>query len=127
MRVPVTGFNLYETQRQPGALHLETPLPYVLNVILPAPPVAAQPNAWEGAYSLLSVEPPGQEWDVQGQAWAEAFVAALGQERWTVRRSVVWMLSTGLSERAYALWNSLDAALEPFSDLTLLFELAGGG
>ena len=125
MRVAVTGFNLYETRRQPGALRLETPLPYVLNVMLPA-----EPDAAESTYCLLHVElPPGQHQAAQQapqRAWAEAFVAALGQERWTVRRRPVPMLSVGLSARAYDLWTSLDAALEPFSDLTLVFERADG-
>ncbi|WP_407568725.1 hypothetical protein [Deinococcus altitudinis] len=133
MRVLVTGFNSGETSRQAVTMFFATHLPYVLNVMLPA--------GWSGhegqRYTLHSVCFPDEQESVQdaGRTVPDlaapvarlttpqaAFVEALHGEPWTARRcNTVWMISTGLSASANALWTVMDAAFHPFEDLELGF------
>ena len=114
MRALVTGFNLQETARQSGSMKFQTDLPYVLNVMLPA----WVPGQAGETFRLFRVLIP----DIGEAEQSAAFVQALGQTPWTLRcPQEVWMISTGLSEAAYALWNRLDAQLQPFEDLSLEF------
>ncbi len=123
MRVLVTGFNLQETARQSGSIRFQTDLPYVLNVTLPA----RGPGTAGETFRLLRVLMPDGNPDVSGAKQSAAFVQALGQTPWTLRcPRDVWMISTGLSGAACALWNSLDAQLEPFEDLSLEFGAGSG-
>lgn len=115
MRVSVTGFNAWETSRQVLTLAFKTQLPYVLNVTLPT----GVPRSAGDSLRLLKIFTP----DGREAEQSAAFVDALGQSVWTVRCvDTVWMLSTGLSGAAYALWNRLDSQLQPFEDLTLQFQ-----
>lgn len=119
MRALVTGFNLQESARQSGSMRLQTDLPYVLNVMLPA----CVPDPAGETFRLLRILMP----DGSEAEQSAAFVQALGQTPWTVRCSRdVWMISTGLSAAASALWNRLDALLEPFEDLSLEFGAGPG-
>ena len=119
MRVLVTGFNLQETARQSGSMRLQTDLPYALNVMLPG---WVSGPASETFRLLRVLMPDGSE-----AGLSAAFVKALGQTPWTLRRPQdVWMISAGLSDVACALCNRLDAQLQPFEDLSLEFRAGSG-
>jgi hypothetical protein len=112
MRALVTGFSACEASRQGRAMAFGTQLPYVLNVTL----LSGIPGLAGDIFRLLKVFlSDGNE--AQDSA---AFVGAVGQTRWTVRCiNAAWMLSTGLSETAYAIWNRLDSHIQPSDNLNL--------
>ena len=119
MRAVVTGFNLQATARQSGSMSLQTDQPYVLNVMLPA----CVPDKIRETFRLLRVLMP----DGSEAEQSVAFVQALGQTPWTLRcPQGLWIISTGLSAATSVLWNSLDALLEPFEDLSLEFGAGPG-